>query len=72
MTRRLTISILPDGTITAEASGTPGPACLSAIDQLRQLLDAEVSDSRPTSEFDEQVEHIDLDLRDDQRLEDRA
>lgn len=51
MTRRLTISILPGGTITAEASGTPGPDCLSAIDQLRYMLNADVSDSKPTPEF---------------------
>lgn len=55
MTRRLTISIRSDGSITALASGTPGPACLDAIEQLRVLLNAEVSDSRPTPEFSASV-----------------
>lgn len=51
MPRRLTVSIRPDGTIAAEASGTPGPDCLDAIDQLRALLNAEPTDSKPTPEF---------------------
>lgn len=72
MTRKLAISILPDGTINAEASGTPGPDCLSAIDQLRLLLNAEVSDSRPTPEFNGSVAHVRLQSDDDLRLEDRA
>lgn len=71
MTRKLTISILPDGTISAEASGTPGVDCLSAIEQLRQLLGAEVTDSKPTPEF---ARHpaTRLALADEARLEDRA
>ncbi|WP_270411664.1 DUF2997 domain-containing protein [Microbacterium maritypicum] len=72
MTRKLAISILPDGTINAEASGTPGPDCLNAIDQLRRLLDAEVSDSRPTPEFNASVAPVRLQADDDLRLEDRA
>lgn len=72
MTRKLCISLLPNGTITAEASGTPGPACLSAIEQLRQLLDAEVSDSKPTPEFAVSTEHIELQGVEDVRQEDHA
>lgn len=72
MTRKLTISILPDGTISAEASGTPGPDCLSAIDQLRHLLNAEVFDSKPTPEFSASVAPVKLNLDVDARLEDRA
>lgn len=72
MTRKLAISILPDGTITAEASGTPGPDCLSAIDQLRLLVNAEVSDSRPTPEFSGSVAHVRLQSDDGLRLEDKA
>ena len=72
MTRKLTISILPDGTINAEASGTPGPDCLSAIDQLRLLLNAEESDSKPTPEFTASAAQIRLFSEEDVQMEDRA
>lgn len=72
MTRRLAISILPDGTINAEASGTPGPECLSAIDQLRHMLSAEVSDSRPSPEFAASAAPVRLQQDDELRMEDRA
>lgn len=72
MTRKLNISILPDGTISAEASGTPGPDCLSAIDQLRRILDAEVSDSKPTPEFSGSLSSINTLEIVDTSLEDRA
>ncbi|MGM7666084.1 DUF2997 domain-containing protein [Microbacterium sp. A93] len=72
MTRKLMISILPDGTINAEASGTPGPDCLSAIDQLKHLLNAEASDSKPTPEFGVSAAPVKLLREEDLRLEDRA
>lgn len=72
MTRKLAISILPDGTINAEASGTPGPDCLNAIDQLRRLLHADITDSRPTPEFNSSVAPVRLQGEDSLRLEDRA
>lgn len=72
MTRKLSISILPDGTIVAEASGTPGPDCLSAIDQLRFLLNSEVSDSKPTPEFTVSTASVKTSIEHELRLEDRA
>jgi len=72
MPRRLTVSIHPDGTIDAEASGTPGPDCLSAIEQLRQLLGAEVSDSRPTPEFAGSAVTATMKFEDTVQMEDRA
>lgn len=51
MPRRLEVSVRPDGTIAAEASGTPGPDCLDSLDQLRAILNAHVADSKPTPEF---------------------
>lgn len=51
MPRRLTVQIAPDGSVQAEASGTPGPSCVDAIEQLRALLHAEPVDSKPTPEF---------------------
>lgn len=54
MPRRLDISVRPDGTITAEASGTPGPDCLDSLDQLRAILNADIAESKPTPEFSEQ------------------
>jgi hypothetical protein len=74
MTRRLSISISLDGTIAAEASGTPGPECLTALDQLRALLGAEVADSKPTPEFSAPSTSTSKSLRaeDDLPLEDHA
>lgn len=72
MTRKLAISILPDGTITAEASGTPGPDCLDAVEQLRRLLDAEVYDSKPTPEFAVSSSPVTLTDDDGVRLETEA
>jgi hypothetical protein len=72
MTRRLAISIRPDGTISAEASGTPGPDCLGAIEQLRHLLSADVSGSKPTPEFTASAAAVRHDLENDLRLEDNA
>lgn len=51
MPRKLRISIHPDGSIVAEASGTPGPDCLDALGQMRQMLHAEIEGSKPTPEF---------------------
>lgn len=72
MTRKLTVTILPDGTVSAEASGTPGPDCLGAIEQLRQLLGAEVSDSKPTPEFSGATVTATMAVEDRVQMEDRA
>jgi hypothetical protein len=70
--RRLSISIRPDGSITAEASGTPGPECLDALDQLRTILRAEVEGSKPTPEFSMSVTSVAVDVRDSHYQEDQA
>lgn len=72
MTRRLEISIKADGTISAEASGTPGPECLEALDQLRRLLNAEVSDSKPTPEFTAMVGNAQRSVSETQQVEGSA
>lgn len=72
MTRKISISILPDGTIAAEASGTPGPDCLGALEQMQLLLNANILDSRPTPEFSESPTVARISLQNDHRLEDRA
>ena len=72
MIRRLTISIQPDGTIAAVASGTPGPTCVDALEQLRLLLNAEVSDSRPTPEFSASVGPVTIGSEEISRAEDWA
>lgn len=64
MPRRLSVSIRPDGSITAEASGTPGPDCLDALDQLRAILHAEVEGSKPTPEFSMSVAPVTLGFQD--------
>ncbi|MGF3052889.1 DUF2997 domain-containing protein [Microbacterium sp. YY-03] len=72
MARRLNISIRPDGSIVAEASGTPGPDCLGAIPPLEAMLRAEVIDSRPTPEFDASTSLLRLNNEHAQGLEDYA
>lgn len=72
MIRRLTISIQPDGTIAAVASGTPGPTCVDALEQLRLLLNAEVSDSRPTPEFSASTAPVTLESEEINQVEDWA
>lgn len=72
MTRRLSISIEPDGRISAVVSGTPGPACLDALEQLRRMLDADVTDSRPTPEFSASAATVDMHLDADNEVEDLA
>lgn len=67
MGRRLSVSIRRDGTVVAEASGTPGPSCLDALQQLQDLLRASVVDSRPTPEF-AMTEPVGLDLGLDDEL----
>lgn len=72
MPRRLTVSIRPDGSIAAEASGTPGPDCLDALEQLRTMLHAEIDSSKPTPEFSFQAAPVDLHVSGEDYLEDRA
>jgi hypothetical protein len=56
MTRRLTVRIRPDGSIEAETHGMKGPECLSYIETLERLTEAETVDSWYTSEFFETTE----------------
>jgi|GEM_PF-4109564 len=72
MSRRLDISVRPDGTIRAEASGTPGPECLDSLDQLRALLNANIEESKPTSEFAVSYGATRISSNNSARLEDRA
>lgn len=72
MPRRLSISVHPDGSITAEASGTPGPDCLDALDQLRAILHADIEGSKPTPEFSMSAVPVITKVRDDDYMEDRA
>ncbi|WP_398434164.1 DUF2997 domain-containing protein [Sinomonas atrocyanea] len=52
MSRRITVSIGQDGTISAEVSGAPGPACLSSYDTIGRLVPgATAVDSKLTHEY---------------------
>lgn len=55
--------IFPDGQIQALVMGIPGKKCTDYISVLEALLDAEVIDSEPTSEYylnvNERAETID-------------
>lgn len=72
MPRQLSISIRSDGSIIAEASGTPGPDCLDALDQLRAILHAEIEGSKPTPEFSRAVTPVRVDVHGNDYLKDQA
>lgn len=48
---KITISVRRDGTILAETIGIKGPSCLSQIEVLEQMLEAETMTSSYTPEF---------------------
>lgn len=52
---KITISVRRDGTILAETIGMKGPSCLSQIEVLEQMLEAETITSAYTSEFYETI-----------------
>jgi hypothetical protein len=52
MTKRITISISPDGVIAASVEGYKGPECLNELATVQALLPgATVADSKLTSEY---------------------
>lgn len=51
MSKRIRVSILPDGRVQAEVHGVKGKACTNYIGVLEALLDAEAVDSAYTSEY---------------------
>ncbi len=61
--REITITIAPDGAVSATVSGYPGPVCEKVARQLAEMLGAEVSFT-PTAEYYEPEEQIDLDIND--------
>ncbi|KAB1661447.1 DUF2997 domain-containing protein [Pseudoclavibacter sp. CFCC 13796] len=71
MSRRLSISIAPDGSINADVSGAPGPACLESLATLRQVLNADIADSKPTPEFGFRPNSLNNDLAVERNVEER-
>lgn len=71
MNRRIAVTVRPDGSISAEISGTPGPECMDAIPQLIAMSGANITDSRPTPEFT-QVHRATSTEYTQNRLEDQA
>lgn len=52
MTKRITISISPDGVIAASVEGYKGPGCVNELATVQALLPgATVADSRLTPEY---------------------
>lgn len=52
MGKRITVTVAPDGTIHAEASGNQGTKCLADIDIINSLVPGStVTDSRLTAEY---------------------
>lgn len=49
--KQIKVRIFPDGQVQAVVSGIPGKKCTDYISVLEELLDAEVIDSEPTSEY---------------------
>lgn len=52
MTRLITVRISRTGELQAETEGFRGPECLTWVKPLERLLDAEVTKSHYTEEFD--------------------
>lgn len=52
MTRLITVRISRTGELQAETEGFRGPECLAWVKPLERLLDAEVTGSHYTEEFD--------------------
>jgi hypothetical protein len=52
MTRLITVRISRTGELQAETDGFRGPECLAWVKPLERLLDAEVTGSHYTEEFD--------------------
>lgn len=71
MSRRIAVTVRPDGSISAEISGTPGPECMDAIPQLLAMSGANITDSRPTPEFS-QTQRVAFTEHLPNTLEDRA
>lgn len=51
MTRRLRISIQPDGTIVAETQGVSGPDCLDELERIRVFTGGTIESSKLTNDF---------------------
>lgn len=55
MERRLTVRILPDGSIQAETRGLKGKSCVKYMRLLEEILEAEVVSSAYTPEYYEEA-----------------
>ncbi|MGK7873196.1 MAG: DUF2997 domain-containing protein [Xenococcaceae cyanobacterium] len=53
MVKRIQIKILPNGQIEAITQGIKGKTCLDYVKRFEELLDAQITDSNFTSEYDE-------------------
>lgn len=52
MTKRITVTVNPNGMITVTASGQPGPKCLDEMATINSLIPGAITvDSRLTPEF---------------------
>ena len=60
MTRLITVRISRAGELEAETEGFRGPECLAWVKPLERLLDAEVTGSHYTEEFDLVVQEGDV------------
>lgn len=68
-TRRIRVTISPDGTMVGVAEGVPGPDCLDESPRIEELCGGVVVDSRLTPEYHqvrEDADEFDVDVAKDQ------
>lgn len=53
MSEQIIVRVGADGAIHAETKGITGPKCLNSIELLEQLLDAQVTSSAFTDEYNQ-------------------
>jgi len=50
-TKRISVSVRPDGTVAATTHGIQGPGCLDEVARIEKLTGATTSDSQLTADF---------------------
>jgi len=63
MSKRITVSVRPDGSIVAESSGHGGPECLDDLAIITAMCDsAVILDSKLTTEYFASMNVVDTDV----------
>ena len=63
MSKRITVTVRPDGSIVAESSGHDGPACIEDLAVITTMCDsAVILDSKLTTEYFASTDVVDTNL----------